>query len=120
MESKGLGDSIDKITTATGIKKAVKYVFGDDCGCDQRRENLNKFFPYKVKECLTEGEFMWCKGYFNTYRSTITRDEQKKMLEIHNRVFNEKKQASSCGSCVKDLYNTVNKLYTEYEKNSQE
>lgn len=120
MKSKGLGDSIEKITTATGIKKAVKYVFGDDCGCDQRRENLNKFFPYKVKECLTEDEFMWCKGYFNTYRSTITRDEQKKMLEIHNRVFNEKKQASSCGSCVKDLYNTVNKLYIEYEKNSKE
>jgi hypothetical protein len=120
MESKGLGDSIDKITTATGIKKAVKYVFGDDCGCDERRQKLNKLLPYKSYRCLTEKEFMWCKGYFNNYRSVISRDEQHMLLKIHNRVFKTNKEPSSCSSCVKDLYNTVNKLYTEYEKNSQE
>ena len=46
-KSKGLGDSIEKITKATGIKKIVKKVIGNDCGCDKRKEFLNKKFPYK-------------------------------------------------------------------------
>ena len=40
MESKGLGDTIDKITTTTGIKHIFKSI-GPDCGCKQRQEWLN-------------------------------------------------------------------------------
>jgi len=47
MESKGLGDSIAKVTQATGINKAVKAVVGEDCGCKERQEKLNQLFPYK-------------------------------------------------------------------------
>lgn len=50
MESRGLGDTIDKITTATGVKKVVKAatkaVGVKDCGCDKRRDTLNRVFPY--------------------------------------------------------------------------
>jgi len=46
-ESKGLGDTIEKITEATGIKKAVEKATGKDCGCNKRKEKLNKIFPYK-------------------------------------------------------------------------
>ena len=49
-KSKGLGDTIEKITTATGIKKVVNTVneiIGSDCGCGKRKETLNKAFPYK-------------------------------------------------------------------------
>ena len=49
-KSKGLGDSIEKITKATGIKKVVNTIAkatGKDCGCNKRRETLNKRFPYK-------------------------------------------------------------------------
>lgn len=49
--SKGLGDTIEKITTATGIKSVVhavtKAVGKEDCGCNKRKEALNKAFPYK-------------------------------------------------------------------------
>jgi hypothetical protein len=46
-KSKGLGDSIEKITTATGIKKAVDKITGNkDCGCSKRKDKLNKMFPY--------------------------------------------------------------------------
>ena len=44
MESKGLGDTIAKITEATGIKKVVDTIAnktGKDCGCAKRQENLN-------------------------------------------------------------------------------
>tara|TARA_R110002110_G_scaffold349692_2_gene559832 strand:+ start:97 stop:252 length:156 start_codon:yes stop_codon:yes gene_type:complete len=50
MKSKGLGDTIEKITKATGIKKVVETInkaTGKDCGCGKRKETLNKRFPYK-------------------------------------------------------------------------
>ena len=48
-KSKGLGDPIEKFTKATGIKKVidkVSEVTGKDCGCNKRKENLNRLFPY--------------------------------------------------------------------------
>ncbi len=47
--SRGLGDTIEKFTTATGIKKVVDHVAkatGSDCGCKKRRDTLNRVFPY--------------------------------------------------------------------------
>ncbi len=38
----GLGDLIEKITTYTGIKWLTKKIFGEDCGCDERKDKLNK------------------------------------------------------------------------------
>jgi hypothetical protein len=43
-KAKGMGDVIEKITTATGIKKVVdtvSKVTGKDCGCGKRKEALN-------------------------------------------------------------------------------
>jgi hypothetical protein len=46
-KSKGLGDSIEKITKATGIKKVVNKITGNkDCGCNKRKDTLNRLFPY--------------------------------------------------------------------------
>tara|TARA_S200002703_G_scaffold136854_1_gene126365 strand:+ start:845 stop:1057 length:213 start_codon:yes stop_codon:yes gene_type:complete len=47
VKSRGLGDTIEKFTSKTGIKKVVKAVAGEDCGCDKRRDTLNRIFPYK-------------------------------------------------------------------------
>jgi hypothetical protein len=44
MKSKGLGDTIEKITTATGIKAVVdkvSEVTKKPCGCNKRKESLN-------------------------------------------------------------------------------
>ena len=50
-QSKGLGDTVEKFTKATGIKKAVdvvsKAMGKKDCGCKGRKDKLNKMFPYK-------------------------------------------------------------------------
>tara|TARA_R110000796_G_scaffold50828_2_gene119842 strand:+ start:150 stop:335 length:186 start_codon:yes stop_codon:yes gene_type:complete len=46
-KSKGLGDSVEKITKATGIKSFVNKLLGKDCGCKERKEKLNRSFPYK-------------------------------------------------------------------------
>jgi len=43
--SRGLGDSIHKVTKATGITKLIGK---SGCGgCGRRRTTLNKMFPYK-------------------------------------------------------------------------
>ena len=50
MESQGLGDSIEKFTKATGIKTFVDKVsdgLNIPCGCQEKKETLNKVFPYK-------------------------------------------------------------------------
>lgn len=52
MKSKGLGDSIEKITKATGIKKMVDKVskgLNIPCGCKHRKNKLNIMFPYNNK-----------------------------------------------------------------------
>jgi hypothetical protein len=53
-KSKGLGDTIEKITTATGIKQMVhavtKAVGKEDCGCNKRKEAMNKAFPYNKEK----------------------------------------------------------------------
>lgn len=44
MKSKGIGDTIAKITAATGIKQVVDKVStatGKECGCKKRQEKLN-------------------------------------------------------------------------------
>ena len=48
-KSKGLGDTIEKFTKATGIKKVVdkiSEVTKKDCGCGEKKETLNRLFPY--------------------------------------------------------------------------
>ncbi len=49
-KSIGLGDTIEKITVATGVKKLVNKVTEvlkiNDCGCNKRKDILNEMFPY--------------------------------------------------------------------------
>ena len=50
MKSRGFGDTVDKVTAITGIKRIIKGVSdatGKDCGCEARRNALNKMLPYK-------------------------------------------------------------------------
>jgi hypothetical protein len=44
-KSNGLGDTVAKVTAATGIQSLVKKVTNGDCGCNNRRKKLNDLFP---------------------------------------------------------------------------
>ena len=111
---KGLGDTVEKITEATGIKKAVKWIFGEDCGCEERKEWLNKKFPYSKE--LTEAEFDYLDAYFKSKKEVVTKDVQKELIEIYNRVFNQKAQPSSCTPCFKNrIHNELLNLFNLYK-----
>lgn len=44
--SRGLGDIVHSITTATGIAPAVHAILGSDCGCAERRAAMNAAMPF--------------------------------------------------------------------------
>jgi len=113
-ESTGLGDTIAKITKATGIDKAVKFLAGEDCGCDARQEAMNKAFRYKRPKCLLENEFVYLEMWFSKHRTRVKPAEQKELLKIYNRVFSDKKTMTSCGSCIRSITNELNSLYKTY------
>ena len=113
-KSKGLGDTIEKITEATGIKKVVKSLFGDDCGCDERKAKLNKVFNYKNIECLEEDEFKYLKSYFDLNKQRIEVKERRELIKIYNRIFNKNQKDTSCGSCVRNVVNSLKRIYNEY------
>lgn len=114
---RGLGDTIDKVTTKTGIKSVVKFIAGEDCGCDERKEKLNLKFPnYHGIKCLTESEYNDLKVIFEETKLTnsVSPLQQMKMVEIHNRVFDSRLEISSCGSCVRDLLKNLNHVFETY------
>ena len=50
-KSEGLGDTVAKLTKLTGLDRVAEGVANamgkEDCGCERRREKLNKLVPYK-------------------------------------------------------------------------
>lgn len=110
-KQKGVGDVIEKITEKTGIKKIVHAIAGDHCGCNERKEKLNKLFRKSNIECLTEDEFNYLTNVFNS-QSKINPDVQIKMRAIYERIFNVKLHAS-CLSCsfIKEIYNPLKRVY---------
>lgn len=115
--SKGFGDTVEKITKATGIKKVVDTVadaLDTDCGCDKRKKKLNELFPYLMPELLTEDEFNFLDLTFKNETNKIK--DPDRILEIYNRVFKDKKKMTSCSPCfVNQVYNKLKAIYNEYK-----
>lgn len=118
----GLGDIIEKVTEATGIKKLVKWIAGEDCGCDKRKEAMNKKFPLRSKKpnCLNEDEYKWLYLYYKQRNgSEISPADMRKLTDIFNRVFDQKKAYSTCGSCIDSRRKELRKVFEAYEQSEQ-
>lgn len=82
-QSQGLGDKVEQFTKATGIKKAVEWLAnGKDCGCDKRKEILNKIFSSKV-ECMVQSEYEWLTDFLKRYDDNWEQYDNKYRAE-HN------------------------------------
>jgi len=117
-QSDGVGDTVEKITKATGIKAAVDGVFdalGKDCGCDKRKEVLNKMFPYNKPNCLTLDEHTYLTEFYSEPRNRITGQQQRELLTIYNRVFNYNDKMTNCGTCFAGKLNKLKSLFDKYE-----
>jgi len=117
VESKGLGDTIAKVTKATGIDKLVKFLAGEDCGCDERKDFLNKLFPYNKPNCLNETEYNYLTETIPRIKelNAIKPSEQGKLLIIYDRIFNTKTELTQCESCWRKIMSDFDSLMKTYE-----
>ena len=113
-KSEGVGDTVAKITKATGIEKAVKFLAGEDCGCEERKEILNHIFPYQKPLCFTEDEYNYLSERIGKINQ-VTVPEQKELLVIYNRVFKENRELTSCSSCfLNGVWKKLERVFKEY------
>lgn len=127
--SMGLGDAVEKVTEATGIKTLVEHLYGEDCGCEDRKNKLNAFgqriarlFRSDKPKTLTKGEYTQLKGVFQRIEDRRVREgvrtanisEQQIMLEIYNRIFSKKEDL--CTTCKGwKPYEKLKSLIKEYD-----
>jgi hypothetical protein len=113
---KGLGDTVEAGLQAVGIDKVAKWILGEDCGCEQRKEKLNKLFPYKKANCLTENDYEYLTIFLDRKRNTILPTEQEIVLKIYNRTFNTNVGATQCATCWIDMIDELKKVFNSYEQ----
>lgn len=109
---KGLGDVVENITQATGIDKVVKAIVGDHCGCDERKEYLNRLFPFspKVRGCLTDEQREYLTAFFASVPSTIHTIQQCELAAIYDTLFGIKID-TNCARCWRSYINDIKKIY---------
>lgn len=118
-KAKGLGDTIEQITTATGIKAVVdkiSEVTGIPCGCEDRKETLNKLWSYRSTEnktlnCLSEDSITFLKDFLPNQPDQLTIKLQERLKIIYKEVFNINFQSTSCGSCWRDMIAELKQVY---------
>ena len=111
---KGLGDTIEQITTATGIKAVVNKiseVTGIDCGCEERKELLNKIWTYRQPNCLSNESIEWLSTFLHNRPEQLTIKQQEKLKVIYKETFNIDFQTTSCGSCWRDMIREIERVY---------
>lgn len=112
---KGLGDRVEDFTKATGIDKLVKWVAGQDCGCDQRKEKLNNLFSGKKPLCLTEEEYEFLDKLYTSRKSELGHTEQATLIKIEERIFQMKYVESiRCDQCIREIYKRLKEVYNVY------
>ena len=116
---KGLGDTVASITKATGLDKVAESVAKtlgyDDCGCDERKDRLNKAFRYARPNCLEESDFVYLSEFLTASRTRVTFEQQKKLLGIYNYAFNKDIKPTSCGGCLKRVVQELKTLLNAHK-----
>lgn len=115
-QAEGLGDTVEQVLEVTGIAKVAKWVLGEDCGCEERKQKLNELWRYTKPECLTEDEYKYLDDFFTNLKNSVSPNQQRELLKIYNRVFKQRMQPTSCGSCLREVVNKLNKLYSIYKE----
>ena len=113
-KAQGLGDTVAQITKATGIDKLVKFIAGEDCGCDERQAKLNELFPYRTPKCLTEDEYTYLNESQVLNKQSLKPSEQDAILKIYNRIFGISREPTSCATCWMEIIQKMQKVFNEY------
>ncbi len=115
-QPKGLGDVVETITKATGVKAFVEFMNGGEpCGgCEKRKEALNKLTFRRKPQPLTEEDVIFIDSIKD--KNTLKATEVVTLYKTHARLFNEKYTiAGNCSSCVGKRYNDLQTLLKAYQ-----
>lgn len=113
-QNQGFGDTVEKVLENTGIKNIVEKftdATGIDCGCAARREWLNGLFPNRKMNDLSKDDYAYLTEVFKLNLSTLTREQNAKITEIYNNVFNTKQKATGCTPCAKTRVMELKRVY---------
>ena len=113
---KPVGDIVETVLEKTGVAKVAKFILGEDCGCDKRKEKLNDLFKkWRKPECLHQDEYEYLKEWYKEERSRMKPSEQKQILKIYNRIFSVKRNPTSCASCLREINARLKQVFDTYE-----
>ena len=95
-KSKGLGDSIAKLTEAVGIKPCVS--------CEKRKNILNKLFPFKQVNALNRTQIKLV--------AKLDTLSDMELIKIYNDVFNTNLDIENFTDNIRNaVINDLKKLY---------
>jgi hypothetical protein len=116
-QHKGLGDTVEAVLETTGVKKLVEiFVDGKDCGCEERKQKLNEWLPYRFKaRCLTEQEYNDWKAFKEVRTLKMSWEQIVYVCDLYADVFNRQKWYPCVGCSPKPLISMIDKLDKVYE-----
>lgn len=113
-ESTGLGDVVETITKATGIKKAVEFIAGEDCGCSDRKKKWNKIrFAWQPINCFTEDQYNWWTEFKKLNPPSLTTNQVEEIRRIIIHLFARDIGRPSC--CMEQWINKIDQVYEKYQ-----
>jgi hypothetical protein len=113
--NEGIGDTVHSVLKATGIDKLAKFVLGEDCGCEERRQKWNEHWRYHTPQCLNEEQYQYLKEFYDRNPTQVTSAELKSIYSIYNHVFHwKKKELTSCVECIRETIAELYKIYEDY------
>jgi hypothetical protein len=118
-KQQGLGDTIEAITEATGIKAGVELLskaLDWDCGCEERKEKLNQLWSYRKPKCLVEEDYIYLKEFFSKPQNEIVPKVQWELADIYYRIFDFNLESSNCASCWRDYISQIRQVYNVFEE----
>ena len=113
-KSKGLGDAVEAVTKATGIKAFVEFMNGGEpcSGCEKRKKWLNKI-SRRRPEALTLEEFKFIESIKD--KKSLKASENINLAKTHARVYRTTYDPpGNCSSCAIQKHKDLVNLYNSY------
>lgn len=112
--AKGVGDMVEDVLTATGVKAFVEFLNGGkECeGCAKRRDWLNKNMRKALPMTIEEVQFLQTING----KSSLGASQVIQLYKVHARVYQYKYRVpGNCGSCTKRKYDDLQNLLKAYK-----
>lgn len=89
LESAGIGDTVEKLTSLLGIQKCAK--------CEERRKKFNKAFPFLNHEKMDKLEGKDVEVMKRVLATTLVEnDDANAIFEMYNRIYKPRPQVKRC------------------------